>query len=143
MLHNCYDIMKSGTLSEKETISSEIHILQILVATGKSQAPEYLQYRNEGHMYLPCVELLPFLKEVDVMVKSIANEEGFEKYGRKLVEITVSSIMSEDGHRGNFQNVLACCFSNPEELPSSAVTSYLNFTNHFTHLMILIMLHII
>ena len=51
MLHNCYDIMKSGTLSEKETISSEIHILQRLVATGKSQAPEYLQYRNEGHMY--------------------------------------------------------------------------------------------
>ena len=48
------------------------------------------------------------------MVKSIANEEGFEKYGRKLVEVTVSSIMSEDGHRGNFQNVLACCFPIPK-----------------------------
>ena len=56
------------------------------------------------------------------MVKSIANEEGFEKHGRKLVEVTVSSVMSEDGLRGSFQNVLARCFSNPEELSSSAVT---------------------
>lgn len=97
MLHNCYDIMKSGTHSQKEKISSEIHILQRLVATSKSQAPECLQYRNEGHMYLPCVELLPFLKEVDVTVKNIAIEEGFEKHGRKLVEVTVSSDMSKDG----------------------------------------------
>ena len=121
MLHNCYEIMKSGTFSQKERTSNEIHILQRLVATDKSQAPEYLKYRDEGHMYLPCEELLPFLKEVDVAIKSIANKEGFEKHGKKLVEVTVSSI-SKDRLRGYFQNALAHCFSNPEELPSSAVS---------------------
>lgn len=114
MLYNCYAIMKFGILSQKDKISSEIHILQRLVATGKSQAPEYLQYRDEGHVYLPCVELLPFIKEVDVIYGK--NEEGFENHGRMFVDVTVSSVMSEGGLSGCIQNVSACCFSNPEEL---------------------------
>ena len=61
MLHNCYTIMKSGTISQKERTSSEIHILQALRAPNKINVPEYLQYRDEGHMYFPRKELLPFL----------------------------------------------------------------------------------
>ena len=40
MIHNCYETMKSGTVSQKEHASSEIHILQALIASTKSQIPE-------------------------------------------------------------------------------------------------------
>ena len=122
MLHNCYTIMKSGTISQKERTSSEIHILQALRAPNKINVPEYLQYRDEGHMYFPRKEFLPFLKEIDVAIKHFANEESFQKYGKKLVEVAVSSATNKDGLAEGFQNVLVHCFSNPEELPTSAVS---------------------
>ena len=76
MLHNCYETMKSGTVSQRGQASSKIHILKALVASNKSKIPEYLKCRDEGHMYFPHEELLPFLKEVDIAVKRIVNEES-------------------------------------------------------------------
>ena len=73
-------------------------------------------------MYFPRKELLPFLQEIDVAIKHFANEESFQKYGKKLVEVAVSSTTSKDGLAESFQNVLVHCFSNPEELPKSAVS---------------------
>ena len=74
MLHNCYETMKSGMVSQKGQASSEIHILKALVASSKSKIPEHLQYRDEWHMYFLREELLPFLKEVDIAVKRIVNK---------------------------------------------------------------------
>ena len=51
------------------------------------------------------VRHLPFLKEVDVAVKSIVNEESFQKHGRKLVKVTSSSVMNKE-----LQNSFRMCW---------------------------------
>ena len=68
LLHNCYKAIKSSTTSNKDVVANKIHILHVLRAAEKNSVPEYLKYRDEGHMHFPCKELIPFLKEVDVCV---------------------------------------------------------------------------
>jgi len=60
MLHNRYKAMKLEHTKQKEKISQEIHILQALNTKDKEKVPSYLRYRDEGYMYFPREELIPF-----------------------------------------------------------------------------------
>ena len=71
LLINCYKAMKSSKTRDKDVVANEIHILHALRAAEKNNIPEYLKYRDEGHMYFPCEKLLPFLEEVDVCVNPL------------------------------------------------------------------------
>jgi len=52
-----------------------------------------LKYRDEGYMYFPCLELLPFLKAVDSQVKEIVNQDNFTKEGSAVLG-TISKTLS-------------------------------------------------
>ena len=72
MLHSKYTKIKSCPLNEEYRFSQEITVLQqisIHKKEDKDHIPGYLKYRDEGYMYFPCVEQLPFLKAVDVAIK--------------------------------------------------------------------------
>ena len=85
MLHSRYKAMKLEHTKQKEKISQKIHILQALNTKDKEEVPSYLRYRDEGYMYFPCRELIPFLQDVDATVKTVYNDNGFRKHGTPLV----------------------------------------------------------
>ena len=65
-------LVKTCTEQQKDYILKEIALLQKLSVHEKNEKgylPEYLKYRDEGHMYFPCQELLPILKALDLRVK--------------------------------------------------------------------------
>ena len=67
--------------------------LSIYDKKEKAHIPEYLQYRDEGYMYFPCTELLPFLKAVDIKTKEHANSESFkELIGADLLTTVSNSV---------------------------------------------------
>lgn len=121
MLHGRYNAMKSEQTSQKEKISQEIHILQALNTKDKEKIPKYLQYRDKGHMYFPCEELIPFLQAVDKSAKTYCNDEGFRKYGKSLVQETVKLVHSESKHKEVFSTVLSNRLQSTMCFTSSAI----------------------
>ena len=65
--------------------------------------PEYLKYSDEGHMHFPCEESIPFLRDIDVCVKTIATESNFRTYGDKLVKVTMDTVYSKQELRESFK----------------------------------------
>ena len=51
-----------------------------------------LKYRDEGYMYFPCQELLPFLKAVDVKTKEHTNVSQFSEQGTEFVKSVADAI---------------------------------------------------
>ena len=115
--------MKSSKTRDKYVVANKIQILHALKAAEKNNIPECLKYSDEGHMYFSCVELLPFLEEVNFCVKSVTNEISFMSHGNKLVRVAIDSMKSTQDLKDSFMNVLAKCFSHPEELNSTAVST--------------------
>ena len=88
MFKTRYEKMKSPNCNDRDQISLEITILQKLSVhreNEKAHIPAYLKYRDEGYMYFPCLEMLPFLKAVDMKTKEHANINSFSELGTDLV----------------------------------------------------------
>ena len=58
--------------------------------------PAYLQYRDEGYIYFPCPELLPFLKAIDSQVNKIVNHKKFTECGLNLLSNLVEKVEGDD-----------------------------------------------
>ena len=100
LLHGRYENIKTCTLQQKDQVSKEITLLQKLSIHDKDKKgylPEYLKYRDEGHMYFPCQELLPFLKTLDSRVKEITNYNNFTKEGCSLLSGSLEKVENDDG----------------------------------------------
>ena len=98
-----YSAMKSkGSSSKKDLISCELCMLDCIRMTDKSSLLRLLKDRNESGMYFPDRKFLPYLKEVDTLVRENANEDMFQFYGQDLVTVTTTSIMHNKELRGRF-----------------------------------------
>ena len=100
LLHGRYEKIKNCTELQKDQVSKEITLLQKLSVHEKDKKvylPEYLQYRDEGYMYFPCQELLPFLKALDLRVKEITNDSNFTKEGCSLLSGILEKVEDDDG----------------------------------------------
>ena len=109
MLHLRYDKMRIVKFDDKNTqqISEEITILQRINSYTKEHIPNYLKYRDNGHMYFPCLEMLQFLTAVDLTTKENANEAGFKEHGSELLH-KVSNVLQAASHlRALFVNLIA------------------------------------
>ena len=87
MLHSKYEKLKQHSGDDKQ-LSEETTILQKLSIhkeQEKEHIPNSLKYHDKGHMYFPCKELLPLVKEVDVSSKKYTNVESFKKHGSELL----------------------------------------------------------
>ena len=55
--------------------------------------PEYLQYRDKGHMYYsPDPSFIPFFRAADECVKSIVNEKGIKNHGDQLMKVCCTCV---------------------------------------------------
>ena len=90
MLHNRYDKIKVCSSQQNNFISQELALLQCISIhkkEDKNDVPDYLKYRDEGNMYFPCAELLPFLKAVDVATNDKVNDVKFNHLGSNMLTI--------------------------------------------------------
>lgn len=106
MLHLRYKAIRTCPNEQKEKISNEIHVLQALNTSDKAMIPQYLKYRDNGFMYFPCDELLPFLKTLDTTVKAVCNEREFQRQGQKLIQETVKLVNSKSQLKEQFKEIL-------------------------------------
>ena len=129
MYKSRYSAMKSkGSSSKKDLISCELCILDCIRMTDKSSLPRSLKDRDEGGMYFPDREFLPYLKEVDTLVRENANEDMFQRYGQDLVTVTTTSIMHNKELRGRF-NQCYLTKSKDADVQSKAIDNvYKEFT---------------
>jgi len=96
MLKTRYSKMKTSS-KDKQKISLEITVLQRLsvhTENDKVHIPAYLKYRDEGYMYFPCSEMLPFLKAVDVKTKEHTTVTKLSELGTDFVKTTADAMDS-------------------------------------------------
>ena len=87
MLHNRYKRIHSCPMDKRSSVVTEISILKAIRTMDKSHVPALLQYRDRGYMYFPDCPFIPFIKSVDIRVKSVANEDGIKQHGKHIIEI--------------------------------------------------------
>ena len=67
-------------------------MLQTINTKDKSDMPNYLKYRDKGHMYSPDPVFIPFFRSVDECIKSVVNEKGIEDHGNQLIKVYIDTI---------------------------------------------------
>ena len=91
MLHNRYNDIRKCSKERRDIVSKEIKVLQINTK-DKSDMPNYLKYRDKGHMYSPDPVFIPFFRSVDECIKSVVNEKGIEDHGNQLIKVYIDTI---------------------------------------------------
>jgi len=105
MLHSRYARIKDCALSHKQKLSIEISVLQKISVhqkEDKSDVPGYLKYRDNGFMYFPCIELIPFLKAIDVSTKDNCNDANFKNHGSELLKTLSDAVVRNSSLRSLF-----------------------------------------
>ena len=114
MLHSRYTKLKVCSFNQKEKVSQEITILQQLSVhktEDKDHVPDYLKYRDEGYMYFPCTELLPFLRAVDIATTKKVNDANFSQDGSDILIAVVESLHSDPNIHSLFLGEhIMCCY---------------------------------
>ena len=87
MLKNRYKEIKNCLSTRRNLLSIEISLLQAINNKDKSSIPAYLKYRDRGYMYFPHNRFLPFLRNLDTLIKTVVNDEGFAKHGDELIKV--------------------------------------------------------
>ena len=87
MLHALYKEIKCCSHDHKDALSQKIIILQAINVKDKSCIPGYLQYRDRGFLYFPDPVFIPYLREVDVVLKEVVNSKGLNEYGDELIKV--------------------------------------------------------
>ena len=87
MLHKLYDEIKSCSSELRNTLSQKISVLQAINTKDKSSIPGYLKYRDRGFMYFPHPIFIPFLQEVDQVLKVVVNSKGLNEHGDDLIKV--------------------------------------------------------
>jgi len=87
MFHLHYEEIKNCSETRWNILSQEITILQAIKMKNKSKLPQYLMYRDDGYMYFPDVPLIPFLRSIDELVKSVVNVETIQD-NDEIIKVT-------------------------------------------------------
>ena len=87
MLKNRYKQIKNCPSTHRNLLSIEISLLQAINNKDKSSIPAYLKFRDRGYMYFPHNRFLPFLRNLDTLIKTVVNDEGFTQHGDELIKV--------------------------------------------------------
>ena len=128
MLHLRYEKMKGVKFDDKNVkqISEEITILQRINSYTKEHIPDYLKYRDNGHMYFPCPAILQFLTAVDLTTKENANEAGFKEHGSDLLHKVSTDLQAATHLRALFINLLATKVPEFGDLSQNSISNVYN-----------------
>ena len=89
MLHALCKEIKCCSDDSKDTLSQKIAILQAVNIKDKSCIPGYLQYRDRGFLYFPDPVFLPYLHEIDTVLKKVVNLKGLNEHGDELIKANI------------------------------------------------------
>lgn len=89
LLHTLYKEIKCCSDDRKDALSQKITILQAINIKDKSCIPGYLQYRDRGFLYFPDPIFMPYLREVDAILKEVVNSKGLNEHGDELIKVNL------------------------------------------------------
>lgn len=95
MLRIRYRTIHTSPIEKRSGIASEITVLKAMQCTDKSVVPASLQYRDNGFMYFPHPDFIPFTKAVDEQVRHLANTNGMQMHGKNLIQVTTESVFNK------------------------------------------------
>ena len=101
-----YKMMKSPSCSQKDDVGKELAVLDWIRLKDKSTIPKSLQYKDEGGMYFPVKQLIPFIRDVDSYVREHANEISFARYGSKVIEVSTHELKNNQLLKPKFKGIL-------------------------------------
>ena len=87
---------KSKSSETKDIISQEIQVLQWIRRVDKSTLPASFTYRDQGGMYFPDDDFLPFIRNLDECVRVSANEDAFQRYSKNLVKVVSEQVQHNE-----------------------------------------------
>ena len=87
MLHAVYKQIKDCSEDQRDILSHKITLLQAVNTKDKSCIPGYLKYRDRGYMYFPDPIFIPYLREVDTVLKQVVNSKGLDEHGTDLIKV--------------------------------------------------------
>ena len=87
MLHALYKQIKDCSEDQRDALSQRITILQAINIKDKSCIPGYLKYRDRGYMYFPDPVFIPYLREVDTILKQVVNSKGLNEHRADLIKV--------------------------------------------------------
>ena len=73
--------------AQRDKLSQEISILQAIVTKDKSKVPGYLKYPDRGNMYFSDVSFIPFIRQIDQLVKDVVNEKKMQEDGGEIIKV--------------------------------------------------------
>lgn len=106
MLHGRYKNRQSCKSCLRPVISHEIQVLKCVQCVTKDHVPTDLKYRDNGYMYFPAVDFLPFLKALDKCVMENASDSAFKKYGSNVIEVAVAQMQANQELLKQFSGVV-------------------------------------
>ena len=102
--------------SERHSLTGD-HCTTTAQCSQEGHVPDYLKYRDEGHMYFPCVELLPFLKAVDMATKKEINNTTFSQQGSDMLTAIVEKVHGDPNLQSLFVTTVITKVSHFDSLP--------------------------
>ncbi|XP_065912862.1 uncharacterized protein [Dysidea avara] len=121
MLHLHYKQIKGCSDAQRDKLSQEITILQSINTKDKSKIPEYLKYRDRGYMYFPDISFIPFIRQVDEVVKGVVSEEKMEGDGGQIIKAAHEKIKSCSSLEGCFLSTLSKRLPNMDTFSTEAL----------------------
>ena len=61
--------------------------MQAINTKDNSSIPGYLKYRDRGFMHFPHPIFIPFLQEVDQVLKVVVNSKALNEHGDDLIKV--------------------------------------------------------
>ena len=97
----------TASKQRRPLLESEIKILQACTMKDKSNLSPHLKRLDEGNLTFPRVELIPFIREVDLQVRDFCNDANFRKYPTKFIDMCQSSVSNNEALEVDFSLLMA------------------------------------
>ena len=135
MFKQRYKDMRSKKKSSKtkDIISQEIQVLGWIRRVDKSTLPASLAYRDQGGMYFPDDDFLPFIRNLDECVRESANEDAFQRYGKNLVKVVSEQVQHNQHLFEEFKTVIHNKVEGSEYADKSIAAVYTEFSRKISN----------
>ena len=127
MLKKRYRSIHSCPQVKRGIIVTEISVLKAMQCSNKNNIPPSLQYRDNGFMYFPDEDLIPFIKAVDDKVKRFANNKGVQEHAGNIVQVTTDNVKADMSLKRKFEEFLRKKFDSLDEMSNAMDSVYAEF----------------
>ena len=103
-------------------------VIKAMQCIDKSVVPASLQYRDQGFMYFPKLEFIPFIRAVNQCVLQVANKYEMQKVGKHLIEVATERVKNNSELRETYTEILLTIFDSIEDMTNAVDKVYSKLT---------------